>query len=119
MDKRDKQISTVLQALWDHYHGSNNLYEQHGMISRGAFFTAAGRYLENATDNRTRETLWRVAHERDYLQPAQPTVTFSGLVTGLDKSYVRSDIWAHGGKIEMPAMEELSDILSRPARARS
>ncbi|WP_019178218.1 hypothetical protein [Methanomassiliicoccus luminyensis] len=119
MDKKDRQISLILQRLYDHYHESDNIHEQHGLISRSAFCYAAGRYLPNATDQRTRDNLWRVAHEREYLSPAPLTRTFNGLLTGQDKSYVKSEIWAAGGRIEVPALDELHEVLAQPARARS
>jgi len=117
MDKKDKQISIVLQRLYDHYRDSHIIGERRGMITRGAFFSVCGKYLERATDNRTRANLWTLAHERGYLEPAPVERTFNGLLIGEGRSYVRSDLWECHGCIEALALDQLHALLSSPERA--
>lgn len=126
MDDTDREISAILQKVYETVSESADPKERDGYIRRSTFFTAVGLALPRAKSERTRWNRWDLAHERGYLIHGRkellhrgPVIMFSGSTTvDHDHSQVRPDIWLRKGQVEED-LQRMQDLLARPKAAKA
>lgn len=121
MDETDKEMSKVLQRVYEIAQQGKDGQERDGYVRRATFMSAAGAVLPRGRDVRTRANRWELAHDRGYLKHGLkeqdlngPVIIFAGdAAVDWERSYVRADIWEREGKLEEP-VAELTALLEAP-----